>query len=94
LIFGTKNPSSDLPVLLLKIQFVEIQFCFFPTLRGDFLKKNTTFSIILFVGYHTPDPAAWVVDISGGAGGDMDMAVHHALAGSAHRSPALKERGG
>jgi len=43
---------------------------------------------------HAPDAAAWMVDIAGVAGDDMVVAVHHGLAGSAHRNPALKERGG
>ena len=31
---------------------------------------------------HAPDPAAWMVDVTGIAGDDMDVAVHHALAGN------------
>ena len=41
----------------------------------------TLFSIIPFVRDHAPDAAAWMIDIAGIAGDDMDMAVHHALAG-------------
>ena len=34
------------------------------------------------MGYHAPYSAAWMVDVTGIAGDDMDMAVHHGLAGS------------
>jgi len=33
------------------------------------------------MGYNPTYPAAWMVDITGIAGNDMDVAVHHALAG-------------
>jgi len=48
---------------------------------NDALVSKTRTSIILFVWDHTTYPAAWVVDITGIAGDEMDMAVHHALAG-------------
>jgi hypothetical protein len=32
--------------------------------------------------YDATDSVAWMIDIAGIAGDDMDMAVHHALAGS------------
>jgi hypothetical protein len=37
---------------------------------------------------HAPDPAAWMVDIAGIAGDDMDVAVYHALAGGHWDRPA------
>ena len=30
---------------------------------------------------HAPDPAAWMVDVAGIAGDDMDVAVHYDMAG-------------
>lgn len=30
---------------------------------------------------HAPDPAAWMVDVTCIAAGDMEVAVHHALPG-------------
>jgi hypothetical protein len=45
-------------------------------------------SIILFVWDHATDAAAWVVDITGIAGDDMDVAVHRALAGGYWDRPA------
>jgi len=45
-------------------------------------------SIVLLLGYHAPDSAAWVAGVTGIAGDDMDVAVHRALAGGmANKQP-------
>jgi len=40
---------------------------------------------------HATDPAAWMIDVTGIAGDDMDMAVHHALAGDVINTRPLSE---